>query len=314
MSFALLTNIFIKMNNIPNFLIVGAAKCGTSSLANYIDQHPEVYISKPKEPRFISSQFTEFPLKGPLSDRLESWYVKTYDEYVKLFENTNEAKAVGEASVDNLFFYERAIPLIKEYLGDPKIIIMLRHPVKRAFSAYSHMIRDRRETFSFEEAIDMQEERRENNWEFLYSYIEASRYYNQVKAYKENFKKVLIILTEDLHKTPTSTFEEIFSFLEVDPQFKVDQTIQYNKSGVPRSRVIHHFFRKDNKLRKAIQPLTHLLIPPNIRKRLFYKFQSQNLKKMEIDPETYKKLNVVFKNDIIQLQRIINKDLSGWLV
>ncbi len=301
------------MNTIPNFLIVGAAKCGTSSFANYIDQHPEIYISKPKEPRFISSQFTEFPLKGPFSDRLESWYVKTYEEYVKLFEDAKEAKAIGEASVDNLFFYEKAIPLIKKFLGEPKIIIMLRHPVKRAFSAYSHMIRDQRETLSFEEAIHMQEERRENNWEFLYSYIEASKYFEQVKAYQKNFKDTLIILTEDLLKNPTNTFEEIFSFLEVDPQFKVDQTIQYNKSGAPRSRVIHQFFKKDNKLRKAIQPLTHLLLPSNIRKKLFYKLQSQNLKKIEIDPETYKKLNKVFKNDIVQLQKIINKDLSDWL-
>src|SRR5690606_4437478 len=120
----------------------------------------------------------------------------------------------------------------------------------------------------------MQEERRESNWEFLYSYIEASKYFEQVKAYQKNFKDILIILTEDLHKNPANTFEEIFSFLEVDTKFKVDQTIHYNRSGAPRSRVIHEFFKKDNKFRKAIQPLTHLLIPSNIRKKLFYKFQA----------------------------------------
>lgn len=303
----------LPMSTLPNFLIVGAAKCGTSSLANYINQHPEVYISTPKEPRFISSQFTEFPLQGPLSDRLESWYIKTYEDYLKLFEEANSEKAIGEASVDNLFFYNKSIPLIKKYLGEPKIIIMLRHPVRRAFSAYSHMIRDKREPLSFEHAIDVQEERLKNNWEFLYCYLEASKYYNQVKAYKNNFRKTLIILTEDLHKNPGRVFHEIFSFLEVDPRFQVDQTIKHNKSGVPKFRMIHNFFKNDNKLRLALQPLTRLFIPSKLRQKLSYRIQSSNLTKLEIAPNTYEKLVEVFKEDVIKLQGIIDKDLSHWL-
>lgn len=301
------------MSTLPNFLIVGAAKCGTSSLANYIDQHPEIYISKPKEPRFISSQFTNFPLQGPLSDRLESWYVKTYEEYSKLFKDVKNEKAIGEASVDNLFYYNKSIPLIKKYLGEPKIIIMLRHPVRRAFSAYSHMMRDKREPLSFEHAIHMQEERLENNWEFLYSYTEVSKYYNQVKAYQENFKETLIILTEDLHKRPVSLFEEIFSFLEVDPHFQIDLTIKHNQSGVPKFRMVHNFFKNDNKLRLALQPLTRFFITPNLRKVLSYRIQSKNLTKLEIDPNTYTELVDVFKDDVIKLQSIIDKDLSDWL-
>lgn len=301
------------MGTLPNFLIVGAAKCGTSSLANYIDQHPEIYISKPKEPRFITSQFTKFPLQGPSANRLESWYVKTYKDYVALFKGAKDEKAIGEASVDNLFFYKKAIPLIKKYLGEPKIIIVLRHPAKRAFSAYSHMMRDQRETFSFEDAIQMQEERRKNNWEFLYSYIDASKYFQQVKAYQENFNETLVILTEDLYKNPTETFREVFSFLGVDPSFQVDQTIKHNKSGIPKSRTIHNFFKKDNKLRLALQPLTRLFIPPNLRKVLSYRIQSHNLEKIDMDPNTSEELVELFRDDIIKLQNIVDKDLSSWL-
>jgi hypothetical protein len=98
--------------NLPNFLIVGAAKCGTSSLHNYLAYHPQIFMSKVKEPRFISSQFTPFPLNGPGDHKVESWYVKNFNDYVKLFENTNGALAVGESSADTLYFYKNNIMAI----------------------------------------------------------------------------------------------------------------------------------------------------------------------------------------------------------
>ena len=144
---------------LPNFLLVGAAKCGTSSLHKYLDQHPEIFMSKHKEPRFISSQATPFPLNGPGDHKVEAWYVKNYDDYEKLFEGAGEYPAVGESSADTLYFYKGTIPVIKKYLGDPKIVIMLRNPVKRAFSAYQHLVRDLREDLSFEEGLEREPER-----------------------------------------------------------------------------------------------------------------------------------------------------------
>lgn len=298
---------------LPNFLIVGAAKCGTSSIASYIDQHPDIYMSKVKEPRFITSQFTKFPLNGPKANKLESWYVKDYDQYLNLFKDVKNEKAIGEASVDNLFFHRQSIPLIKQYLGNPKIIIILRHPVKRAFSAYSHMIRDERESFSFEKAITLEEERRENNWEFLYSYTEASKYYSQVKSYFDNFDNVLVLLNEELKEQPDLFFKEIFSFLEVDPDFKVDHTIRYNESGAPRSRAIHNFFSDNSKVRKAIQPLVRIFLSAQTRKILSNKIQSKNLKNLTLSQDTKENLKRHFREDILKLQTLINKDLSSWI-
>ena len=95
---------------LPNFLLVGAAKCGTSSLHKYLDQHPEIFMSKVKEPRFISSQVTPFPLRGPGDHKVEAWYVKNYEDYVKLFEEAGDHQAVGECSADTLYFYKGTIP------------------------------------------------------------------------------------------------------------------------------------------------------------------------------------------------------------
>lgn len=301
------------MNTVPNFLIVGAAKCGTSSFASYLSQHPEVFMTNPKEPRFITSQFTSFPIEGPKANELESWYAKTYEDYIKLFQNVKKEKAIGEASVDNLFFYKQAIPLIKQYFGEPKIIILLRDPVKRAFSAYSHLVRDERESLSFEEALEKQDERRNKNWEFLYSYIDGSRYYEQVKAYLDNFQDVLIIKTEDLHKNPHEVFKTTFSFLDINPNFEVNQTIRYNESGMPKSRFIYNFFQKDSKLRKALQPITRTLIPSTTRKILSNKIQSQNLKKIKMEEETKRELYKIFKEDILKLQKLTKVDFSDWI-
>lgn len=298
---------------LPNFLIVGAAKCGTSSIASYIDQHPEIFMSKVKEPRFISSQFTKFPLKGPKAENLESWYVKTYPEYLDLFKEVKEEKAIGEASVDNLFFHEQSIPFIKKYLGNPKIIIILRNPVKRAFSAYSHMIRDERESFSFETAITLEEERRKENWEFLYSYTEASKYYSQVKSFIDNFDNVTVFLTEELKQKPDLFFKKLFAFLEVDTNFQVNHAIKYNESGTPRSQTIHNFFSDESKFRKAIQPIVRVFLPSQTRKLLSNKIKSKNLKDLSFDIKTKENLKNIFKNDVINLQKLLNKDLSSWL-
>lgn len=89
---------------LPNFLLVGAAKCGTSSLHKYLDQHLQIFMSKVKEPRFISSQVIPFPLNGPGDHKVESWYVKKYRDYLKLFESAEGYPAVGESSADTLLF------------------------------------------------------------------------------------------------------------------------------------------------------------------------------------------------------------------
>ncbi|HET9485956.1 MAG TPA: sulfotransferase, partial [Chryseosolibacter sp.] len=161
---------------LPNFLIVGAAKCGTSSLHKYLEQHPETFMSKVKEPRFISSQVMSGPLRGPGDHKVEAWYVKKYEDYVRLFEGAENYPAVGESSADTLYFYQGTIPVIKQYLGDPKIIIMLRNPVKRAFSSYQHLVRDLREELSFEEGLKEEPNRIKNNWELIYHYTAASMY------------------------------------------------------------------------------------------------------------------------------------------
>ena len=147
-------------NKLPNFLIVGAAKSGTSSLHNYLNQHPEVFMPsynsegmKVKEPRFL--------IKDLVKHRLHNG-VWNWEEYKSLFDDVIDEKAIGESTVLYLYYHKEAIKNIKEKLGnDVKIIIMLRNPSVRAYSAFQHVSRGFKEQNSFEESLEMEDGRLE---------------------------------------------------------------------------------------------------------------------------------------------------------
>ncbi len=113
-----------------------------------------------------------------------SWKIgtlKSFEAYKALFEGVTE-NAIGEASADTIYFHKCTIPIIKEKLGDPKIIIILRNPAKRAFSAYQHLVRDERESGSFQEALSKEAYYIENNYELIHHFRAVSHYYEHVQA------------------------------------------------------------------------------------------------------------------------------------
>jgi hypothetical protein len=126
---------------LPNFLLVGAAKCGTSSLYHYLQQHPDIFMSPAKEPRFFSNRAAN-PGSGPGDVGISQKCVGSFDEYLKLFQKSKGKKAVGEASVDTMFHFKRTILAIQHYLHDPRIVIILRlfdHAIgKKAIGEASH--------------------------------------------------------------------------------------------------------------------------------------------------------------------------------
>lgn len=301
------------MPKLPNFLIVGMAKCGTSSLSKYLQQHPDIFISTPKEPRFITSQFSPFPLNGPKDDKVEAWYVKDLDSYKNLFESAN-TKAIGEASADTLFFHQGSIPTIKKYFGNPKIIIILRNPVKRAFSAYQHLVRDERESLSFEEALNLEPDRIKKNFELIYFYKAASLYYTAVKAFMEAFPEVKVVLSNDLSENPQQVLSEVFSFLEVDDDFTVDTSLKHNISGLPKSRILHNILHEENFIRKLIRPLARTFLPTQqAREQMVNNLKAKNFNRLKIDPQTKKDLTEFFTDDVQKTQELIGRDLSKWL-
>lgn len=302
-----------KNTKLPNFLIIGAAKSGTSSLYRYIKEHPEIFLSNPKEPKFITSNFIQYPYRGKGDNKIKT--ITKIDDYLNLFDDIQEEKAIGEASADNLYYHKKAIPVIKKLLGDTKIVIMLRNPADRAFSSYNHLIRDNRENYSFEKALKKENYRISNNYNFLWHYKKVGLYYNQVKAYLDNFSQVKIFLFENLINKKEELLKELFGFLEVNDNYlpkNID--LVYNKTGIVKSKKLKDFFDKNfiDKPPAVIRNLAKI-IPQNIKDSITTYVANKNLKKQEIKKDTKQYLINYFREDILQLQTLINRDLSGWL-
>ena len=295
---------------LPNFLIVGAAKSGTTSLYYYLKEHPEICISKNiKETFFFTGK--DFKDVNKESCNYGRYAVTSLERYKLLFNHCANKKVRGEVCVAYLFFYKESIQNIKKILSDKvKIIIVLRNPIDTAFSNYLHHVRDGCEKETFEKALSLEKERKRKKWWWGYYLIEAGMYYDQVKAYLENFSEVKIYLYDDLKKDPLSLVQDIYRFLEVNDSFTPKSLgIKYNVSGIPKNRFFYEIIFKSNPIKSVITPF----IPRNLREKIIAIASQKLLKKPQMKPETREYLKELYQEDVLKLQGLIKKDLTHWL-
>jgi hypothetical protein len=299
-----------NISNIPNFLIVGAAKGGTTSLYSYLLQHPEVFLTRVKEPCFFCfADNPPFYEGGPN-------IIVSFEKYKELFKDSEKYKSRGEATAIYLYLYDTVIKNIKKYIPayeELKIVMILRNPVERAFSQYMHNVRDMRENMPFEEAIKTEKLRKEQNVNTDFFYLERGFYYDQVKAYLENFKNVKIYLFEELISDTGSLMKDLCEFLEIENSIKFKTNEKFNVSGRPKSKILNRLVRENSIFKQFLK----LVIPKKKRKKfassMINKAYAINLEKEKINPETKQELKEYYREDILKLQQLINRDLSGWL-
>ena len=300
----------MQSHNRPNFLIVGAAKSGTTSLFNYLTQHSDIYIPEVKECRFFSQLPKNY--KGLGAEFFPNSGITDERVYFNLF-SEHEDKVCGDISNDYLYYYEKSIKNIKKYLGNEiKIVIVLRNPIDRAYSNYMHHIRDGWENISFEQALDDENRRIEENWGWSYHYVKTGMYYYQVKAYLDNFRHTKIYLFEEL-KSKDILLKNLYAFLEVRFTKKLNDNKEYNVSGYPRKKLIHNLLNKDNAIKKIIKPVVNSILPKGSIQKVVSNIQNKNLKKVSMKNDTRERLKNVFEDDIKKLSNLIEMDLSHWL-
>jgi len=289
----------------PDFLVVGAAKSGTTSLFHYLNQHPDVYIPEVKECRFFSQLPKNF--NGLGAEFFPNSGITDKKEYFKLFAN-NDCKVSGDISNDYLYYYEESIKNIKKYLADDvTIVIILRNPVDRAYSNYLHAYRDDWEVLSFEQAIIEEQYRINNNWAWPYHYIKTGFYYKQVKSYLENFSHVKIFLYEDLNDMQRF-MDNIFLFLGVNSITFAQNSTRYNASGYPKNKIIHKFVNSNSTLIKVLKPIGKKLLPDNF----IMKLKNKNLTKKPLSDKTRLYLEGIYSDDIKKLSELIDRNLDHW--
>jgi hypothetical protein len=248
---------------LPDFLIVGAQKCGTTSLYGNLVKHPSVIPALVKEVHFFNNSRNYFQ-KGV------GWYKAHFPSLLYKYYSTHICRndfLTGEASPFYMF-HPHAPKRISELLPEVKIIILLRNPVDRAYSQYHHEVEGRCETLSFEDAIRMEEERLRGefdkimkdehykSWRYDHnSYLLRGIYVDQLKRVYNYFNKsqVLILKSEDYFKDSQATFEKALQFLGLPVwqpnDFKKANVGSYQKMDpAVRSRLLDYFEPHNHRL------------------------------------------------------------------
>ena len=296
----------------PNFLIIGTAKSGTTALYNYLKQHPQVYVSPVKEPKFFAYEGEKLDFRGPGDRVANSSVVTDIEAYRALFAKASGETVLGEASPLYLYI-PKARERIRHYVPEAKLIAILRNPAERAYSHFSQMVRDGREPLDdFSQALGAEEERVRDNWAFGWHYKRMGFYHAQLERYFDVFgrEQIKVYLYEDLKTDPVGVLREIFRFLGVDDAFVPDMSLKHNVSGIPKSQALHAFIRQSHPIKSVFKPF----VPEGLRLRLKTSLRNRNLRQPPpLSPEVRKELAEAYREDILRLQGLIRRDLSTWL-
>lgn len=301
--------------NFPNLFIVGSAKSGSTSFHNYLNQHTDIYMSTPKEPKYLSYTNGVVDYNGPGDRAVKNKIIKNESEYLELFDST--FKIIGESSADNLYYHKKVIPSIKKKSRDPYIIILLRNPVERAFSAYNHLVRDQRERLTFREGLEKENLRIEKGYEFIWHYKQCGLYYNQVNDYMNNFDNVKVILFEDLKRDANGTVSSVFEFLGLGKK-EVNINKTYNPSGVPDNNYKDLVFNGIKRGWATVPNSVKSFISQEFRDKYYEILKEElfnkNLKKMKLEEGLRNELKLFFEPDLKKLEKLINKNLKTWMI
>ena len=300
---------------LPNFLIIGAAKSGTTALYQYLQQHPQIYFSPIKEPKFFAYDGAPPDYRGPAGDETRQRdFVTELAAYEALFAGVTGQTAIGEASTLYLY-HPRAPERIRHHIPGAKLIAVLRHPVDRAYSDFlSHTVvaGDGREPLAdFGEALQAEAGRIRDNWWPLWHYQQRGFYHGQLARYYERFPRsqIKVYLYEDLESDAAGLCRDVFRFLGVDDEVRPDTSLKHNVSGLPRNQRLHDLLTKPHPLKKILKPL----LPDQLRQRLVTRLRSGNLVRPPLPVELRRQLLREYRPDILRLQELIQRDLSNWL-
>lgn len=297
---------------LPNFLIIGAAKAGTSALYHFLNQHPQVFMAKQKELRFFSS-IDNPEVQGPNVYKYD--YIRSLEEYRYHFLDGASAAAVGEASPQYLY-YPKSASRIFQIIPDVKLITVLRNPIERAYSSYLHAVRDWHEPeMEFAKALQNEQIRIKLGWPMLFHYVNAGLYANQLKPFFSHFNRnsLKIIIYDELINSPLDTLKDLFSFLEINTSFEPNLSLRPNISGYPKNKRLYRFYKYLFKNNNVFRSFLTNLIPKSTRRSVASKLIHNNLSKVPMDEQTRACLQEIFIKDINSLQKMIGEDLSMWV-
>jgi hypothetical protein len=298
-------------SKLPNLLILGAAKSGTSSLYRYVEQHPEIFMSRVKEPSFFLWADGDFEITGPGADQVEGQAIKDLDEYKSLFASVTTEAVLGEASTGYLHTQGTA-ERISRYVPDARLTAILRNPIHRAYSAFLHARRNGFEPLkNFEQALDEESSRIKQRWVGLTYYTDVGMYAQQLARYLRVFPshQMRVYLYDDLVRNATMLCRDVFRFLDVEETFEPSVHTSYNRGAMVRSTALHTFLNSPR-----TRSIAGRLLPDRFTRPLYNRLRARNQQPVEDIPlNVRRRLVQVFESDLHRLSKMLKRDLTPWL-
>lgn len=273
---------------LPDFIIIGAMKCGTTSLYHYLREHPEVFMPARKELDFFTQEIN---------------WPKGIGWYERQFAGWEGARSVGEASTTYTKYpRHKDVPKrMAEHLPDARLIYLLRHPIERIRSHYLHRVATGGERVDINQAVIEKP-----------FYVDFSRYAMQMEQYLDHYphERIMIVRTEELRNEQTSTLEKLYSWLGVDPKWtsgKLEHSHLTAQSRGTYPRVVHKL-RQIPGGRAVAQRL------PGPLKRLATKpfDPSQYSGTGHMSEEVRSRLEQLLAEDVQRLRTYMPPDFDGW--
>lgn len=289
---------------LPNFLIIGAARSGTTALCEGLREHHDVFITTPKEPHYFAFHGEAPAFTGPGDEStINKVSIVDRDKYLALYSGQEHKHRRGDSSVSSLYFFERAIPEIQRLTENVKLVVLLRDPIERAYSAFSYMrTRGFEPEADFLRALEMEEERISAGWHHLWHYTRMSLYSRSVSSYLTEFHpgQVGVWFYESLERDYAATVNEVLTFLEL-PGLKSHEleVPRVNASGKPKSATAQAVIQRATRnphVRSAIKAATTYRAREAVRRRL--------LRRSEIPVDYIERLRPLFREDVNRLRSV----------
>ena len=288
----------------PDFIIAGAMRAGSTSLANVLHAHPHIYMTTPKEPSFFLHDPYPRDFKGPG----DAWFLrqnsKTISEYAELFSQAPAGTVRGEASVSYM-----SVPgvaeAVRRWLPNVKVVFILRDPIMRAYSSYFYLRAQGRERRPFADALDAEKERRQRHWGPIWHYTDAGKYSTHISRWIELFGplQIHVMIFEDLLASPWPVLKRLTDFLGV-PAFDHNIALpKDNSSGEPRHPLLTRALYPPAPLRRAVSALL-----PDIPRIQARAFRRRVLTPSPAMPETMRRrLKAALETDVAELKKLVKQ-------
>jgi hypothetical protein len=301
----------MNTDSLPDFVVIGAARSGTTAIHSYLRQCPDIFLPSVKEPNFFAYEGMNLDVTGPGAEFINN-SVTDLAAYNALFADAGPNAIKGEASP--LYLYEPNAPEnMARHVPNAKIVVILRNPIEQAFSHYLYARKLAIEVEpDFTKALMKEADRLSRGWQPLFGYSQFPRYGSQLKRWMKHFdpEQFFIRTYDDFTADPKTVMQDMVRFVGVTTPFVPDMSKKLNAGGVPKSTAFQDFLMRPNAVTGAIG----MVVPQKTRLAIRDWLAGFNVRKeIEMTENAREILRERLAAEIMDTGRLLQRDLRHWL-